>query len=150
MARKVESDEERERRVILVGKYVADTKSSTRDTADYFSRTYFPISNATVSDYCHRFMKLNREEVDTLTDVIDVNTVKSLDDEETRMRVEINVELFSCGLTIAEIVEKTDTSFWTVYRDINRRAKALDPVKYDADIKPRLLANSQANLDRKK
>ena len=135
MARKVESDEERERRVILVGKYVADTKSSTRDTADYFSRTYFPISNATVSDYCHRFMKLNREEVDTLTDVIDVNTVKSLDDEETRMRVEINVELFSCGLTIA---------------DINRRAKALDPVKYDADIKPRLLANSQANLDRKK
>ena len=95
-------------------------------------------------------MTLNREEVDALTDAIDVNTVKNLDDEETRKRVKINVELFSCGLTIAEIAEKIDTSFWTVYRDINRRAKALDPVKYDADIKPRLLANSQANLDRKK
>ena len=58
MARTVDNEDERLRRIIMVGKYVAETGSSTRKTAKYFTENYFPISNYTVSDYCNRYKKL--------------------------------------------------------------------------------------------
>ena len=118
MARTVQSEEERERRIVLVGEYVKETGASTRDTARYFTETYFPISNCTVSDYCARYCKMRPEEVDELRGKINNNTMKSIEDPEVRNRVEYHAALLANGMTIQQISEATQTNFWTVYREI--------------------------------
>ena len=57
MASKVETAEERDKRIIMVGEYIEKTGASARKTAEVFSRTCFKISNVTVSDYLQRFIK---------------------------------------------------------------------------------------------
>ena len=61
MAQTVFSDEERDRRIDLVGEYRVHTGESTRNIAKYFSFTQFKISNATVSDYLERYKKRHPE-----------------------------------------------------------------------------------------
>jgi len=141
MARTVENEEERERRIILVGEYVKETGASTRKTAEYFSKTYFKISNCTVSDYCARYCKMRPDELELLRGKIESNMDLGVSDPKVRQRVELNVSLFEQGLTIQEIAEKTNTSFWTVYRDVSYRYQIIDPVGFE-EIKHKLSENS--------
>jgi len=144
MASKV-TDEERDERVLLVGEYVKETGASTRETAKYFTRTYFNISNSTVSDYLHRYIKMKPNEVDAIKDKIDINTAKSVEDNEIKKRVLSNAKYFLSGMSINEISEMTGESFWTIYRDLTRRIKLLDE-DASKEIKNKLEDNRKSNL----
>lgn len=149
MAKNLKDDEEREQRVLLVGSLFNDTGMSTRQLAIYITNNFFPISNCTVSNYLKRYCKLKPEELDTIQAKIAENTPDSLDKQEVHDRVETNVKLFEQGYTIEEIAKATDKNYWSVYLDITRRAKMLDPEKYATVIKPQLTANSNHNLRKK-
>lgn len=149
MANTLKNDEEREERVLLVGEYVKETGASTRKTAEYFTKTYFPISNYTVSDYCKRYMKMKPSEVELLKDKIDLNTAKSINDEAIRERVIRNADLLLSGLSINEIVSLTNVSFWTIYRDLTKRLQIVDNTKYNL-VKELLIDHSKENLNHAK
>ncbi|MBR1385561.1 MAG: sporulation transcriptional regulator SpoIIID [Bacilli bacterium] len=149
MARTLTSEEERNERIIMIGEHIKETGDSTRKTARYFTKTYFPISNATVSDYSHRYMKISHEEVELLREKIDNNTVKDVKNEEVLKRVLLNAKLFLSGLTVLEVAEKTNTSFWTVYRDLTRRLKLVDLELYE-EVKYKLTDSRCENLSHAK
>ncbi len=149
MAKNLKNDEEREQRVLLVGSLFNETGMSTRQLAIYITDNYFPISNCTVSNYLKRYCKLKPEELETIQAKIVGNTPDSLDKQEVRDRVETNVKLFEQGYTIEEIAKATDKNYWSVYLDITRRAKTLNPERYENIIKPQLKANSNNNLQKK-
>ena len=149
MASTLKNDEEREERVLLVGEYVKETGASTRKTAEYFTKTYFPISNYTVSDYCKRHMKMKPSEVELLKDKIDLNTAKSINDEAIRERVIRNADLLLSSLSINEIVSLTNVSFWTIYRDLTKRLQIVDNTKYNL-VKELLIDHSKENLNHAK
>ena len=149
MASKVENDEEREKRIIMVGEYVEKTGASARKTAEVFSRTCFKISNVTVCDYLQRFIKMRPEEVDAIRDSIDINIIRDIKDKTVQKRVLENTKQFLSGMTIQEIADNTGTSFWTVYRDLTRRLKALDE-ETATEVKNRLEDNRKSNLRRGK
>ena len=149
MASKVSTEEEREERIIAVGEYIKETGASTREVAAVFSRTCFKISNVTVSDYLHRYMKMKPGEVDALKDKIDSHIAKDVNDIEVQKRVLENTKLFLSGMTIQEIADNNGESFWTVYRDLTRRLKAIDE-KTALEVKNRLEENRKSNLVRGK
>lgn len=144
MARTLD-DEERERRIIIVGDYVRETGASTRRAAEFFKRTCFDISNATVSDYCHRYMKMHRDELNVLRGRIDANTVKDVNDEAVRTRVLRNANLLLSGMTVQNISEQTGVSFWTVYRDLTTRLKLVDEELYEK-VRAYLTEDKEKNL----
>ena len=145
MAKKVESDEERDRRVLLVGEYVMNTGSSTRKTASFFTKTYFSISNATVSDYCGRYLKMRPKDVDILRGKIDANMVLDAKNPLVRKRILDNTKLFLTGLTVNEVAQKRNLSFWTFYRDLNTRLKMIDYNLY-LEVQDLLTLDSKRNL----
>lgn len=145
MAQNIEDEEERNRRVLMVGEYIKVTGASTRKTAQYFTKTYFPISNATVSDYCARFMKLRPAEVDELREKINSNAPKTINDPEIKKRVLENTKLFLSGLTVNEIVESTNQDFWTVYRDLTKRLKLISLELYE-EVAASLVEDTRKNL----
>ncbi len=150
MARKVESEEERIRRIILVGQYLEKTGESTRKIAKHFTETYFNISNCTVSDYCHRYMTMRPEEVDIIKGRIDANAEKTVNDPVVRKRVLDNAELYRSGMTVEEISIATGVDFWTIYRDLKRRLPIIDASLYENEIKPLLIENSSENISKKR
>lgn len=145
MAQNIKDEEERNRRVLMVGEYVKVTGASTRKTAQYFTKTYFHISNATVSDYCARFMKLRPDEVDELREKINSNAPKTINDPEIKKRVLENTKLFLSGLTVNEIVETTNQDFWTVYRDLTKRLKLISLELYE-EVAASLVEDTRKNL----
>ena len=149
MARKVETDEERERRIILVGEYVINTGASTRKAAEYFSDNFFAISNYTISDYCKRYCKMNPKSLEIMRKRIDDNTPNDISCEDVRKRVLISAELFKEGINMEEIANTIGCSFWTTYRDLTKRFKILDPVEFETIIIPKLRQDSLDNIKRK-
>lgn len=150
MARKVENEEERIRRIILVGQYLEKTGESTRKIAKHFTETYFNISNCTVSDYCHRYMTMRPEEIDIIRGKIDDNKEKTVNDPEVHKRVLNNAELYRSGMTIEEISLATGIDFWVIYRDLKRRLPLIDASLYESEIKPLLIENSSGNISKKR
>ena len=57
MARTLNDEEERNRRIELVGSYIIKTGSSIRDTVEYFNENFFKISIPTVVDYRNLYLK---------------------------------------------------------------------------------------------
>ena len=149
MARKVETDEERERRIILVGEYVINTGASTRKAAEYFSDNFFAISNYTISDYCKRYCKMNPKSLEIMRKRIDDNTPNDISCEDVRKRVLISAELFKEGINMEEIANTIGCSFWTTYRDLTKRFKILDPVEFETIIILKLKQDSLDNIKRK-
>lgn len=151
MARNIKDDEERNRRVVMVAEHIAQTGDSTRKTAEFFTETYFPISNATVHDYINRAQKLaevSPEVLDLLRKNVLANTEVTVNDPEVLERVEKSVELFKAGLTIQEIADSFGVKFWTSYRDLNYRLQKVDMNTYKEVVEPRLKSNSLNNLKR--
>lgn len=142
MAQKV-SDEERERRIKLVGDYVKDTEASVRQTALYFTENFFSISIATVSDYLKRYEKQFPEH-----EVSDIVKEKRGDvsSKKLEQRVLLNAKLCLEGKTVEEIAALTETSYYKVYRDLTVRLKGLNTVLYDM-VSARLNSNRMENID---
>ncbi len=144
MARNLKDDNERERRVDLVGSYVLETGDSMRKTAAFFTENYFPISYVTVRDYCDRYVKIHALELEKMRERIKANREKTVTEENVRKRVINNAKLFLAGFTIEEIAEATDVSYWTIYRDLKVRYKSIDADEYEKAILPKLRENSSS------
>ena len=77
MAEKVQTDEERNRRVEIVGKTFLETGLSTRKLAKYISsdpQFNFKISNATVCDYIKRYLIYHPNDMEQINSLIDAKS----------------------------------------------------------------------------
>ena len=101
------TDEEREKRIVLVAEYVLETGMSTRETAKFFSNNFFFISNATVSDYCKRYVTKYPKKLLALKNVVNNNRGKTLNDPDIKKRIYENAKNIINGLTIEEISSKS-------------------------------------------
>ena len=126
-------DQERIRRIEIVGKYFLDTGSSTRDIADYISKNHFDISNKTVSVYIKKYAEIHPDKSDEISELINNNTEKSIEDPEVRERVFKVARSILDGHTIEETSEILGVSAKTVERDISPRLELLS--KEDEDMK---------------
>ena len=136
MAANVSSEDERERRVILVGNYFLENpNASTRSAAKYFSDNFFKISNYTIHDYLQRYKRMieikDEESVKKITEMMDDNKPDTVADEKIKERVLYNAKLFlDNNMTVDDIANSTGVSFWTVYRDLKQRLAFIDEKLY--------------------
>lgn len=142
------TDEERNKRIVMVATYILETGNSTRETAKFFSDNFFPITNVTVYDYCKRYINKYKNKEINLKTIFDTNKQKTINDNNIRERVYNNAKLLLDGLTVGEISEKTKISYWVVYRDISDRLQKLDQELY-LDIKDLLFKRKLDNFKRK-
>ena len=132
MAANLSNDDERERRILLVGNYFLENPTaSTRSAAKYFSENFFKISNYTIHDYLQRYKKMivsqNKEIFNSINKIMEDNKPDNINNEEVRKRVLLNSKLFLYNnMTIEEISNATGVSFWTIYRDLNQRLAVID------------------------
>lgn len=130
MASKV-SDSEREKRIYLVGTFFLEEKSSIRKTAAFFTENFFSISSTTVHDYLNRFINMYPNTKEQVLEIIKFNKEESIEISEVRERVLRNLKLFLGGYTVEEISANTNTSYWTVYRDLKERLPKISEEYYN-------------------
>ena len=148
MARKVDTEEERDMRIKAVGDYRVMTGESTRNIAKYFSTTQFKISNVTVKDYLERYKKRYRRFAAIIDEQTKENTPETINDPNVVKRVLQFAKLIISGFTIEEISKKTNTEYWVVYRDLKKRLPLLDKnlsSKIDEILNNRSLENLEKN-----
>lgn len=147
MAKTLNDDIERERRIILIAEYIIETGASTRQTSEYFTANEFEISNATVYDYCQRYEKMFPQKKELLLKKIRENKEKTIEDKDTYDRVIRNAFYFlNSNYTVGQLAEYTEDTYWTVYRDLTERISKIDP-EMASRIQEKLLINSNNNLD---
>lgn len=140
------SDEEKKARVLMVADYIIKTKSSTRKTAQYFSKNHFLISNATVHDYVNkRLPKLDKRRYEKVVKVLDLNTPKSILDAKTKIRIYTAASYMLQDYTINEIVELLNSTYDTIYDDLTSRLPKLDK-KIAEDVRKKLVEHRLSNL----
>ena len=144
MASKV-SDTEREKRIYLVGTFFLEEKSSIRKTAVFFTENFFSISSATVHDYLNRFINKYPNTKEQVLEIIKSNKEESVESSEVRERVLRNLKLFLSGYTVEEISVSTNTSYWTVYRDLKERLSNISEEYYN-QVLVLLNENKERNL----
>ncbi len=130
MARTVLDDNIRNERIVLVGDYVKKNKTSTRKTSEFFTKYYFTISNATVSDYITRFAKMKNSEITKIKEQIETNYKKSIKDKTVLERVLKAGEMFSSGFDIEYISKKLKADITEIYSDIYYRLQYADKKLY--------------------
>ena len=130
MARTLNDEEERNRRIELVGSYIIKTGSSIRDTVEYFNENFFKISIPTVVDYRNLYLKRHPQFKVEMQKIINQNSPETIESEEVKNRVLKIAKLITSGFTISEIQNKFNASYWTIYRDIER-LKKLDEALYN-------------------
>lgn len=130
MARTLNDEEERNRRIELVGSYIIETGSSIRDTVEYFNENFFKISIPTVVDYRNLYLKRHPQFKVEMQKIINQNSPETIESEEVKNRVLKIAKLINSGFTISEIQNKFNASYWTIYRDIER-LKKLDEALYN-------------------
>lgn len=144
MASKI-SDDERNRRIYLVGTFFLEEKSSIRKTAAFFTENFFSISSATVHDYLNRFINKYPNTKEQVLSIIESNKEDSIEKPEVRERVLKNLKLALSGYTVEEISARTNTSYWTVYRDLRERLPKIDE-EYYKQVVLLLNENKERNL----
>ena len=148
MAANLKDEEEKDRRIIFVGEFAKETGYSTRKLSSILSSSYFKISNATVSDYLHRYMNMKRTDADAIRKTIEENKDVGIENERVRQRVIKSCNLIMEGYKIEEISELLGESYWTIYRDITSRLKQLDEDKY-IEVKEELSKRSMENIEQR-
>ena len=123
MARTLNDEEERNRRIELVGSYIIETGSSIRDTVEFFNENFFKISIPTVVDYRNLYLKRHPQFKVEMQKIINQNSPETIESEEVKNRVLKIAKLINSGFTISEIQNKFNASYWTIYRDIERLKK---------------------------
>ncbi|MBO6195614.1 MAG: hypothetical protein J6O56_04690 [Bacilli bacterium] len=127
------NEQERLRRIEMVGNYFLETGKPTREISRYFSDNYFEISNKTVYSYIKKYQELHKDKKDDINKLIDNNTEKSIEDPEVRERIFKVARLVLEGYTKEEISEILNISVKIVERDINPRLEMLS--EHDEDLK---------------
>lgn len=150
MAANLKDEEERNRRIILVGEFIINNPSmSTRKIAKYFSDNYFKISNATVHDYLVRYRKMVLENKDKIDKIMYENKGKGISDAGTVSRVkEVTKKFIEEDKTMEQIAEELNINFWTVYRDLKVRLQLLDKETYEM-VEKIIHSRMEENLNQK-
>ena len=126
MARTVYSDEERNRRIELVGGYRLKTGDTTRNIARYFTENEFSISYVTVFDYIKRYVKKHPEFSKIIGEQTRINTPDSIKKEEVKERTLEVAKLVKEGFTLEEISNSLGEPYWVIHGDIKLRLPLLD------------------------
>ena len=145
-------DEERKELILKVAKYAVMHEASTREVGKAFG-----FSNVTAHNYLTKGLERLCEEAPTkenislyneVKEVLDNNKAKSIEDENIKNRVVTVSELFITGLTIEEIAQKLDSTFFTIYRDLTVRLPKIENVEKDLlkQVSDTLKSNSEENL----
>lgn len=147
MAANVSSDEERQRRIILVGEFFLNNSDvSVRKAAKYFSEKFFPISIATVHDYLQRYKEKFTTNADEIEKIMKNNCPETINDPKVRKRVLTCTEMFLWqDKNIDQVAEDLGETFWTIYRDLTVRLKTIDPELYQL-VMDKTNFNRQNNL----
>lgn len=151
MAANISNDEERERRILLIGKYfIENNDTSIRKTAQHFSEKFFPISVATVHDYLQKYKKMVSGDAEEVEKIIKTNVPETVDDPKVRKRVLNNARIFlSENKSINQIAEECGETFWTIYRDLTSRLKKID-LQLSMEVQEKLTNHSEQNISHKK
>lgn len=150
MAANISDEEERNRRIIMVGEFIIEHPSmSTRKIADYFSKNYFRISNATVHDYLNRYKKMISENREQIEKIMNDNKAKSIADSDVVERVKLVTKKYlEENKTIEQISIELGINFWTIYRDLKTRLPLLNNELYKL-VEEKMMNQIQENLNHK-
>lgn len=147
MAANVGNDEERDKRIILVGEFIIKhPEMSTRKVAEYFSENYFNISNATVYDYFERYKRMRPNDKETIEQIMFNNRAKGITDEDVVKRVRIVTQkLLDEDKTVNQIAEELKIGFWSVYYDLTERLPHLSNELYKL-VEEKMMKRTKSNL----
>lgn len=137
MARRLHDDDERARRIELVGDIFLKTGYSTRTLSRLISNDIehgFKISNATVSTYINEYKAKHHDKSEQIEYLISINNGSSVEDPNVVKRVYNVAKRIIDGETIDDIARKLGESYWVIYYDINLRLSQIDPKLY-AEVK---------------
>ena len=132
MAANIKDEDERDRRIIMIGEFIIQhPEMSTRKVAEYFSKNYFSISNATVYDYFERYKRMRPDDIKTIEQIMYNNRAKGIKDENIVERVKkVTRKLLEEDKTVNQIAEELKIGFWTVYYDLTERLPLLNGELY--------------------
>ncbi len=147
MARNLKDDAERKRRIELVGSYIRETGCSIREAVEFFSKNFFPISIPTVVNYRNLYIKMHPEFSSDIQNIIDRNKPKTIENDEIKERILAVARIIKNGFTIEEIAKVFNTSYWTIYRDVERLAE-INPELYE-EVRGIISDRVQGNLTKK-
>ena len=145
-------DEERKTLILKIAEYAVMYEASTRKIGKVFG-----FSNVTAHNLLTKGLeRLCKEEptkenisiYNEVQEILDNNKAKSIEDENIKNRVLKATKLFISGLTIEEIAQKLDSTFFTIYRDLTVRLHKIENIEKDLlkQVSDNLKANSEENL----
>mgnify|MGYP000021164738 FL=1 len=147
MARIIQDEEERNRRIETVGNLFLLTGYSYRRLSEYLSKNYFKISFVTVKDYLERYIKMNPDKCDEINTIIKENTtVNFKNNEGIKNRIYKEADLIESGFSIQEIASSLFISPSVISRDMALRLSVLDPERSEKILEI-LRENSFSNLN---
>ena len=134
MAKKVDSVEERLRRINLIKDYVLEQiekgeSFSTRSIAAYFTENEFSISNNTVNVYLNSLEKLDNSSYKKIKPYLENNKPKTIDDIKVKTRVLNALKLLLADYTIDQIASTLNSTNDTIYRDLTDRLPRIETNK---------------------
>lgn len=136
---------ERDERIKLIGDFALETHDSTREIAEFFSKSFFKISHVTVHTYLKKYAEYYPEKKGEILEIISNNKPDTINDEKVKIRVLTNAKYLLEGYTVEEISNITKVNYWTVYRDLVVRLEKLDEKLYE-NIKEILEEHKRDNL----
>ncbi len=151
MAANIKDEEERNRRVMMIGEFIIEHPDmSTRKTAEYFTKNFFHISNATVYDYLERYKQMVLKNGDEIRQIMYNHKAKGINDENVINRVKIVTQkLLDEDKTVEQIATDLNIGFWTVYYDLTERLPLLSNELYKL-VEEKMNGRVMSNLDKNK
>lgn len=151
MAANIKDEEERNRRIMMIGDFIIEHPyMSTRKTAEYFTKNFFHISNATVYDYLERYKQMVLKNGDEIRQIMYNHKAKGINDENVINRVKIVTQkLLDEDKTVEQIATDLNIGFWTVYYDLTERLPLLSNELYKL-VEEKMNGRVMSNLDKNK
>ena len=151
MAANIKDEEERNRRVMMIGEFIIQHPDmSTRKTAEYFTKNFFHISNATLYDYLERYKQMVLKNGDEIRQIMYNHKAKGINDENVINRVKIVTQkLLDEDKTVEQIATDLNIGFWTVYYDLTERLPLLSNELYKL-VEEKMNGRVMSNLDKNK
>ena len=151
MAANIKDEEERNRRVMMIGEFIIQHPDmSTRKTAEYFTKNFFHISNATVYDYLERYKQMVLKNGDEIRQIMYNHKAKGINDENVINIVKIVTQkLLDEDKTVEQIATDLNIGFWTVYYDLTERLPLLSNELYKL-VEEKMNGRVMSNLDKNK
>lgn len=130
-----------------IADYIIEKKCSTREAAEYFG-----VSNYTVSNYMNNKLLKDDSRYIEVKKILDSHNL-TVDKDETKTRIKIELNLFKEGHTLNEIARITGISESQVFRDLTERLSNIPNISKENiskktinEISEKLRQNSTSNL----